>query len=112
MTMDATTTITGFVALYIFMLAAFTGYEIIGRVPAILHTPLMSGSNFIHGIVVVGAMWALLNASTPLEQVIGFFGVLLGAGNAAGGYVVTERMLQMFKSSDKRADKTTSTDKE
>ncbi|GGD03383.1 NAD(P) transhydrogenase subunit alpha [Halopseudomonas salina] len=110
--MDATTTITGFVALYIFMLAAFTGYEIIGRVPAILHTPLMSGSNFIHGIVVVGAMWALLNASTPLEQVIGFFGVLLGAGNAAGGYVVTERMLQMFKSSDKRADKTTSTDKE
>lgn len=110
--MDATTTITGFVALYIFMLAAFTGYEIIGRVPAILHTPLMSGSNFIHGIVVVGAMWALLNAATPLEQVIGFFGVLLGAGNAAGGYVVTERMLQMFKSSDKRADKTTSTDKE
>ena len=110
--MDATTTITGFVALYIFMLAAFTGYEIIGRVPAILHTPLMSGSNFIHGIVVVGAMWALLNASTPLEQVIGFLGVLLGAGNAAGGYVVTERMLQMFKASDKRADKTTNTEKE
>ncbi|MBL4610302.1 NAD(P) transhydrogenase subunit alpha [Halopseudomonas sp.] len=110
--MDATTTITGFVALYIFMLAAFTGYEIIGRVPAILHTPLMSGSNFIHGIVVVGAMWALLNAATPLEQVIGFFGVLLGAGNAAGGYVVTERMLQMFKTSDKRADKTTAADKE
>lgn len=110
--MDATTTITGFVALYIFMLAAFTGYEIIGRVPAILHTPLMSGSNFIHGIVVVGAMWALLNAATPLEQVIGFFGVLLGAGNAAGGYVVTERMLQMFKTSDKRADKTTTADKE
>ncbi|WP_373184906.1 NAD(P) transhydrogenase subunit alpha [Halopseudomonas sp.] len=110
--MDATTTITGFVALYIFMLAAFTGYEIIGRVPAILHTPLMSGSNFIHGIVVVGAMWALLNAATPLEQVIGFFGVLLGAGNAAGGYVVTERMLQMFKASDKRADKAPSSDKE
>lgn len=110
--MDVTTTITGFVALYIFMLAAFTGYEIIGRVPAILHTPLMSGSNFIHGIVVVGAMWALLNAATPLEQVIGFFGVLLGAGNAAGGYVVTERMLDMFKSSDKKADKSSSTDKE
>ena len=112
MTMDATTTITGFVALYIFMLAAFTGYEIIGRVPAILHTPLMSGSNFIHGIVVVGALWALMNAATPLEQVIGFFGVLLGAGNAAGGYVVTERMLQMFKTSDKRADKASSSDKE
>lgn len=110
--MDVTTTITGFVALYIFMLAAFTGYEIIGRVPAILHTPLMSGSNFIHGIVVVGAMWALLNAATPLEQVIGFFGVLLGAGNAAGGYVVTERMLEMFKASDKKADQSSSADKE
>src|SRR5690606_18211131 len=100
--MDPVTTITGFVALYIFMLAAFTGYEIIGRVPAILHTPLMSGSNFVHGIVVVGAMWALLNAGSTLEQVIGFFGVLLGAGNAAGGYVVTERMLEMFKPSNKR----------
>jgi len=94
--------ITGLVALYIFMLAAFTGYEIIGRVPAILHTPLMSGSNFIHGIVVVGAMWALLNATNGLEQTIGFVGVLLGAGNAAGGYVVTERMLEMFKPSDKK----------
>nr|MBV6629746.1 NAD(P) transhydrogenase subunit alpha [Oceanococcus sp. HetDA_MAG_MS8] len=94
--------LTGFVALYIFMLAAFTGYEIIGRVPAILHTPLMSGSNFVHGIVVVGATWALINAATPLEQAIGFFGVLLGAGNAAGGYVVTERMLEMFKPSEKK----------
>jgi H+-translocating NAD(P) transhydrogenase subunit alpha len=100
--MEPTTVITGFVALYIFMLAAFTGYEIIGRVPAILHTPLMSGSNFVHGIVVVGAMYALLNATTLAEQIIGFIGVLLGAGNAAGGYVVTERMLEMFKSSDKK----------
>ena len=71
--------IDGFIALYIFMLAAFVGYEIIGKVPAILHTPLMSGSNFIHGIVLV-------------------------AGNAVGGYVVTERMLEMFKSSkDKKS---------
>lgn len=100
--MDATTAITGFVALYIFMLAAFTGYEIIGRVPAILHTPLMSGSNFVHGIVVVGAIWALLNAATPMEQTIGFIGVVLGAGNAAGGYVVTDRMLDMFKTSDRQ----------
>jgi H+-translocating NAD(P) transhydrogenase subunit alpha len=92
-------TVTGFVALYIFMLAAFTGYEVISRVPTMLHTPLMSGSNFIHGIVVVGAVYALLNASSLAEQVIGFFGVLLGAGNAAGGYVVTERMLEMFQSS-------------
>jgi NAD(P) transhydrogenase subunit alpha len=96
-----TPALTGFIALYIVMLAAFTGFEIIGRVPAILHTPLMSGSNFIHGIVVVGALWALLNATSTLEQAIGFIGVLLGAGNAAGGYVVTERMLQMFKPSTK-----------
>ena len=93
----------GFIALYIFMLAAFTGYEIIGRVPVILHTPLMSGSNFVHGIVVVGAMIALGHAETTLETVIGFIGVFLGAGNAVGGYVVTERMLEMFKtSSDQR----------
>jgi len=89
--------ITGFVALYIFMLAAFAGWVIIGRVPAILHTPLMSGSNFVHGIVVVGGIFALLNASTVLEQSIGFFAVLLGAGNAAGGYTVTYRMLAMFQ---------------
>lgn len=90
---------TGFVALYIFMLAAFTGYEVISQVPAILHTPLMSGSNFVHGIVVVGALYVLLNAASIPEQVIGFVGVLLGAGNVAGGYVVTDRMLQMFKPS-------------
>ena len=103
--MDLATTLTGFVALYILMLAAFTGYEIIGRVPAILHTPLMSGSNFVHGIVVVGAMYALLNASSLTEQVIGTAGVFLGAMNAAGGYVVTERMLEMFKPSTKTSDK-------
>ncbi len=88
-----------FAALYIFMLAAFTGWVIIGRVPAILHTPLMSGSNFVHGIVVVGGLFALLDASSLPEQVIGFFAVLLGAGNAAGGYAVTERMLAMFQPS-------------
>ena len=91
--------IDGFLALYIFMLAAFTGKEIIGRVPVILHTPLMSGSNFVHGIVLVGAMIALSQATTTLTMTIGFIGVVLGAGNAAGGYVVTERMLEMFKSS-------------
>src|SRR5689334_19746962 len=93
---------TGIVALYIFMLAAFTGYEIIAKVPVILHTPLMSGSNFVHGIVLVGAMYALGHAVTPLEKGIGFVGVLLAAGNAVGGYVVTERMLEMFKSSGSR----------
>lgn len=85
--------------LYIFVLAAFLGYEVISRVPVILHTPLMSGTNFVHGIVLVGAMVALGQAVTPLEQAIGFLGVLLGAGNAVGGYFVTERMLEMFKSS-------------
>ncbi len=64
--------VSGFVALYVFMIAGFTGWVIVGRVPAILHTPLMSGSNFVHGIVVVGGIFALL-----------------GAGNAVGGYAVT-----------------------
>ena len=91
--------ITGFIALYIFMLAAFTGYEVISRVPVILHTPLMSGSNFVHGIVLVGAMVEMGRANTPLEIGIAFVGVVLAAGNAVGGYVVTERMLEMFKSS-------------
>ncbi|HSH30968.1 NAD(P) transhydrogenase subunit alpha [Thiohalobacter thiocyanaticus] len=91
--------IEGFTALYIFMLAAFTGYEVIARVPVILHTPLMSGSNFVHGIVLVGAMVAMGHADTDLERFIGFIGVMLAAGNAVGGYVVTERMLEMFKSS-------------
>ena len=91
--------IEGFTALYIFMLAAFTGYEVIARVPVILHTPLMSGSNFVHGIVLVGAMVAMGQAETDMEKIIGFIGVMLGAGNAVGGYVVTERMLEMFKSS-------------
>lgn len=81
------------------MLAAFTGYEVIARVPVILHTPLMSGSNFVHGIVLVGAMVAMGHAETVSQQIIGSIGVMLAAGNAAGGYVVTERMLEMFKSS-------------
>lgn len=93
--------IEGYTALYIFMLAAFTGYEVIAKVPVILHTPLMSGSNFVHGIVLVGAMVALGHAEGFWEQLIGFIAVLLAAGNAAGGYVVTERMLEMFKSSKK-----------
>jgi len=96
----------GFIAIYIFMLAAIAGHVIISRVPVILHTPLMSGSNFIHGIVLIGAMVVLGHADTPLEKTIGFVAVLLGAGNAAGGYVVTERMLDMFKASKKPGLKT------
>jgi NAD(P) transhydrogenase subunit alpha len=98
--MDFQIAITGFVALYIFVLAAFAGWVIIGHVPAILHTPLMSGSNFVHGIVVVGGLFTLLNATNVTEQAIAFFAVLLGAGNAAGGYAVTHRMLAMFQTSE------------
>jgi NAD(P) transhydrogenase subunit alpha len=92
-------------AVYIAMLAAFTGYVVISRVPVILHTPLMSGSNFIHGIVLVGAMVALGLATTTLEQIIGFVAVILGAANVSGGYVVTERILQMFDRSGKKPGK-------
>ncbi len=92
----------GWSALYIFMLAAFTGYVIIGAVPVILHTPLMSGANFVHGIVLVGAMVTLGFAQTPLEETIGVFAVVLAAMNVHGGYVVTVRMLAMFKSSRER----------
>lgn len=97
--MNFAISIGGFVAVYIFMLTAFAGWVIIGRVPAILHTPLMSGSNFVHGIVVVGGIFTLLNATNVTQQVIGFVAVLLGAGNVAGGYAVTHRMLQMFQPS-------------
>ena len=94
----------GIVYLYVFMLAAFTGYEVIARVPVILHTPLMSGSNFVHGVVLVGGMVALGRADPddPLQLALGFIAVLLGAANAAGGYVVTERMLAMFKAGNKK----------
>jgi len=91
--------IDGFIALYIFMLAAFTGYEVIARVPVTLHTPLMSGSNFVHGIVLVGAMVAMGRADSTLEIAIAFLGVALAVGNVVGGYAVIERMLEMFKSS-------------
>jgi len=98
-------TTTLWTAIYIAMLAAFTGYVVISRVPVILHTPLMSGSNFIHGIVLVGAMVALGLATTPLEQAIGFIAVILGAANVTGGYVVTERILKMFDRSGKKPGK-------
>ena len=88
----------GIFMVYIFMLAAWTGYEVIGRVPVILHTPLMSGSNFIHGIILVGALIALKQAVTVPEQVIGFFAVLIATINVVGGYVVTRRMLALFRS--------------
>lgn len=83
-------------AALIAVLAAFTGYEVINRVPSLLHTPLMSGSNFIHGVVLVGGMVVLGMAQNLPEQIIGFVAVLLGAANVTGAYAVTVRMLEMF----------------
>ncbi len=92
-------------ALYIAVLAAFTGYEVISRVPVILHTPLMSGSNFIHGVVLVGAIVALGAATTTEERILGFIAVVLAAANVTGGYAVTERILEMFQRSRPAAPK-------
>jgi H+-translocating NAD(P) transhydrogenase subunit alpha len=99
MTFDA------FTAIYLFTLAAFTGYEVISKVPVILHTPLMSGSNFIHGLVLIGGIISLGYANTVSAQIIGFLAVLLATGNAVGGYVVTVRMLEMFKTSQAKGEK-------
>jgi NAD(P) transhydrogenase subunit alpha len=82
---------------YIFLLAIFLGLEVINRVPATLHTPLMSGTNAIHGIVVLGAMIVLGTADSWWLQTIGFVSVVTGAANVAGGFMVTDRMLSMFK---------------
>ncbi len=82
--------------LYLILLAAVAGYVLIARVPSILHTPMMSGSNFIHGIVLAGAMLALGNADGLLEQIIGFIAVTAAAANVVGGFVVTDRMLALF----------------
>jgi NAD(P) transhydrogenase subunit alpha len=82
----------------IFVLAVFLGFEVISKVPTILHTPLMSGSNAIHGVILVGAMVIMAAASGPLELTLGFVAVLLATINMVGGYVVTDRMLEMFKS--------------
>ncbi len=93
------------ITLFVIALAAIVGFEIISRVPAILHTPLMSGSNFIHGVVLIGAMVALGEAEGFWQTTLGFIAVVFGAANAVGGYVVTERMLEMFKPSDKKGTK-------
>ena len=82
---------------YIFMLAIWVGNEVISKVPSTLHTPLMSGANAIHGIIVVGAMLVATAVPGPLGTVLGFLGVVLGTINVVGGFVVTDRMLQMFK---------------
>ena len=85
-----------FVALYIFILAAVTAYEIVSKVPATLHTSLLSAANFIHGIVLIGAMIVMGRTETTIEITIGFIAVALAAANVIGGYVVTSRMLSLF----------------
>jgi proton-translocating NAD(P)+ transhydrogenase subunit alpha len=93
------TTSTGIVAyLTIFVLAAFVGIEVISKVPSILHTPLMSGSNAIHGIVLVGALTIMGEAHGAAQITLGFLAVFLATLNVVGGFVVTDRMLEMFKS--------------
>ena len=84
-------------ALAIFVLAILVGFEVISKVPVTLHTPLMSDANSIHGIVLVGAMLIAATADNPLSYVLAFVAVVFGAANVVGGYVVTDRMLQMFK---------------
>jgi NAD(P) transhydrogenase subunit alpha len=81
----------------IFVLSVFLGFELISRVPTLLHTPLMSGTNAIHGIVLVGAMLIAGSAHSPLEQVLGFVAVVFATINVVGGFLVTDRMLEMFK---------------
>jgi NAD(P) transhydrogenase subunit alpha len=83
--------------LTVFVLAGFVGIEVVSKVPSILHTPLMSGSNAIHGVILVGSILILGGASTVPEQVLGFLAVILATLNVVGGFVVTDRMLEMFK---------------
>jgi NAD(P) transhydrogenase subunit alpha len=84
---------------YFVVLSIFVGVEVIGGVPSVLHTPLMSGANAIHGVVIVGAIHVMLNVDPTnyLALVLGFLAVLLGTLNVVGGFVVTDRMLEMFK---------------
>jgi NAD(P) transhydrogenase subunit alpha len=92
------TTTTGIVAyLTVFVLAAFVGIEVVSKVPSILHTPLMSGSNAIHGIVLVGALVVMGEAHGGAQLVLGFLAVFLATLNVVGGFVVTDRMLEMFR---------------
>ena len=85
------------IELTILALAIFLGFEVISKVPAMLHTPLMSGTNFIHGIVIVGAIIVLGEADDTFLQVIGFIAMVLATANVVGGWFVTDRMLEMFK---------------
>jgi H+-translocating NAD(P) transhydrogenase subunit alpha len=84
-------------ALFILVLAAFVGYEVVSKVPTMLHTPLMSGANAVHGVIVVGAMLVAATAGGPVGIILALIAVILGTINVVGGFVVTDRMLEMFK---------------
>lgn len=88
--------------IYILVLSVFIGVEVISNVPAVLHTPLMSGANAIHGVVIIGAIIVMLTSDpeNTLSMVLGFIAVILGTLNVVGGFVVTDRMLEMFKKKD------------
>jgi NAD(P) transhydrogenase subunit alpha len=86
-----------------FILAVFVGIEVISKVPTILHTPLMSGTNAIHGIILVGAILIAASAATPVHIILGFIAVVLATMNVVGGFVVTDRMLEMFKGRERPA---------
>lgn len=85
--------------IYFVILSIFVGVEVIGNVPTVLHTPLMSGANAIHGVVIVGAIFVMLNVDPEnyVALALGFLAVFLGTLNVVGGFVVTDRMLEMFK---------------
>jgi H+-translocating NAD(P) transhydrogenase subunit alpha len=84
-------------AIFIIILSIFLGIEVISHVPSVLHTPLMSGANAIHGVVIIGAIIVMGHADNVLSMILGFVAVILGTLNVVGGFVVTDRMLEMFK---------------
>jgi len=84
-------------AVFIIILSIFLGIEVISHVPSVLHTPLMSGANAIHGVVIIGAIIVMGHADNMLSMILGFIAVVLGTLNVVGGFVVTDRMLEMFK---------------
>ncbi len=89
-------------AIFIVILSIFLGVEVISHVPAILHTPLMSGANAIHGVVIIGAIIVMGHAKDILSMILGFLAVVLGTLNVVGGFVVTDRMLEMFRKKNKK----------
>jgi NAD(P) transhydrogenase subunit alpha len=88
-------------AIFIVILSIFLGVEVISNVPAILHTPLMSGANAIHGVVIIGAIIVMGHAEDRLSMILGFLAVLMGTLNVVGGFVVTDRMLELFRKKTK-----------